>query len=261
MSGPAPVVLVERAADHLVRLTLNRPEARNAVNGAVSEAVADAVRATEADDGVRVVILTGASDQAFSAGADLKEIAAGRGAAIAPEPFGFGGLVKSPRRKPWITAVNGFALGGGLELALACDMVVAAEHAEFGLPEVQRGLAAFAGGVLRLTRRIPRAVALEMIATGAPITAARAQAVGLVNAVAPAGGLQAAALALARRIASNAPVAVRESLVVARRAIDSDESELWKANTDLRQTLAATEDAKEGPRAFVEKRAPRWIGR
>lgn len=254
-------ILLDRPADHVLRVTINREAARNAVNGAVATGMAAAVAQSEADEAVRVVILTGAGDQSFSAGADLKEVAAGNGASLAAGEAGFGGLVTARRTKPWIAAVNGLAYGGGLELALACDLVVAADHARFGLPEVQRGLAALAGGLVRLSRRIPRALALEMIATGQPIDAARAATIGLVNRVVPLADLPAAAVELATTIAGNAPLAVRESLIVARRAIDGDEAELWAMNGAMARLIGRSGDAREGPRAFVEKRAPRWTGR
>ena len=157
-------------------------------------------------------MLTGAGPHAFCAGADLKEISAGRGATLSTEKGGFAGFVRAPRRKLWIAAANGHALAGGLELLLACDLAVAAEGATFGLPEVKRSLVAAAGGVFRLPRALPKAVALRMIATGEPISAADALRFGLVNEVVPAGEVLAAALTLAAAVCANAPVAVRESL-------------------------------------------------
>jgi enoyl-CoA hydratase/carnithine racemase len=169
--------------------------------------------------------------------------------------------VRARRTKLWIAAANGHALAGGLELLLACDMAVAGEGANFGLPEVKRSLVAVAGGVFRLPRALPRVIAHEMMATGEPISAARAAHFGLLNAVVPAGELMAAALKLAGRVTVNAPVAVQESLGVARMAADLSEDELWEMSAVAGRRIRETEDFKEGPRAFVEKRAPKWVGR
>ena len=253
-------VLFEMAAPHVALVTLNRPEARNAVNGDVARGLDAAVERIERDPSIWVAILTGAGPT-FCAGADLKEVSAGRGAALWTERGGFGGFVRAKREKLWIAAVNGHALAGGLELLLACDMAIAVDGATFGVPEVKRSLVAAAGGVFRLPRAVPRVIAHEMIATGEPITAARALQVGLLNAVVPADGLLEAALALAARVTVNAPIAVRESLKVARQAADLSEEELWDLSAAAGRAIRETEDFKEGPRAFVEKRAPKWVGR
>lgn len=254
-------VLFGMAAPHVALVTLNRPEARNAVNGAVAQGLDAAVKRVEADDSIWLAILTGAGPHAFCAGADLKEVAAGNSAALSTPDGGFGGFVRAPRRKPWIAAAQGHALAGGLELLLACDMAVAAEGATLGLPEVKRSLVAAAGGVFRLPQRIPRAIAFEMIATGEPITAARAASLGLINAAVPADQVMEAALQLAARITVNAPVAVRESLAIARRAQELDDATLWDLSGAASRAIRETEDFKEGPRAFIEKRAPVWVGR
>ena len=253
-------VLIERLPHHVALVTLNRPAARNAVNAAVAQALDAIVTSTEADADIWAVVLTGAGNLAFSAGADLKDVSAGRGDQLWTERGGFGGFVFAPRSKPWIAAVNGPALAGGCELALACDLIVAVPGASFGLPEVKRALAAIAGGLFRLPRALPQRIALEMIATGEPISAERAHALGLVNHLAPADGLLEAALALAGRITVNAPVAVRESLAVARRALDLDDAALRAMSEAAGLAVRRSEDFKEGPRAFVEKRAPRWTG-
>ena len=257
---PDAAVLYQRLPDHVALVTLNRPAARNAVNGAVAQALDAIVASTEADPEVWAVVLTGAGSLAFSAGADLQDVSAGRGDALWTERGGFGGFVFAERRKPWIAAVNGPALAGGCELALACDLIVAVPGASFGLPEVKRALAALAGGLFRLPRALPQRIALEMIATGEPISAERAHALGMVNHLAPADGLLDAALALAGRITVNAPVAVRESLAVARRALDLDDAALRALSEQAGLAVRRSEDFKEGPRAFVEKRAPRWTG-
>lgn len=263
MSGAeqSAVVLVEVIEPHIALVTINRPEARNAVNGAVAAGLEAAVERIEADPDLWVAILTGAGPHAFCAGADLKEVSNGRGATLSTPKGGFGGFVRARRAKLWIAAAQGHALAGGLELLLTCDLSVVAETANLGLPEVKRSLVAGAGGVFRLPRALPRAIALEMITTGDPIPAPRAAQLGLINAAVPADQVVPTALALARRVAVNAPIAVRESLGVARQAYDRTEAELWEICAAAGQVVRATEDFKEGPRAFVEKRAPNWTGR
>ncbi|GER17633.1 enoyl-CoA hydratase-related protein [Variovorax boronicumulans] len=256
-------VTVERLPGHVALVTIDRPEARNAVNGDVASGLEAAVDATEVDDDIRAVVLTGAGREAFCAGADLKEVSAGRGSALRTERGGFAGFVYRERSKPWIAAVNGKALAGGTELVLACDLVVAVRQAAFGLPEVLRGLIAAAGGLYRLPRAIPPNIALELILTAGQLDAERAHGFGLVNRlVADVEGLREAALALAAEIARNGPVAVRQSLRVAREANSGlDEAALRALTRDAFERVAASEDFKEGPRAFIEKRAPRWTGR
>ncbi len=254
-------ILIDHPVPHVARVTINRPEARNAVNGDVASALDAAVKAIEADDAIRCVVLTGAGDIAFCAGADLKEVSGGRIASLVTPDGGFAGFVRQPRTKPWIAAVNGVALAGGTEIVLSCDMSVVSDDARFGLPEVKRGLAALAGGLYRLPRALPKAIALELIATGESLSAERALGFGLVNRVVAKADVVKEALALAELIASNAPIAVRESLAVARSSYDLTEAELAKASQALGLRLAKTEDYKEGPLAFIEKRAPRWTGR
>jgi enoyl-CoA hydratase len=254
-------ITCERLPGHVALVTLNRPQARNAVDGAVAVQLGSLVEETESDPQVWAVVLTGAGSGAFCAGADLKEIAAGRAQSLFTERGGFAGFVHAPRDKPWIAAVNGKALAGGCEIALACDLIVAAEDAAFGLPEVSRGLTAAAGGLYRLPRALPRNLALEMILTADPIDAQRAHQHGLVNRLVPANRVVDEALALARRITCNAPVAVRESLRIARQADDLDDEQLRALSTQSRARVAATEDYLEGPRAFIEKREPNWLGR
>lgn len=256
-----PVVAFEKISSRIALITLNRPAARNAVNAAVARELDAIVKQVEADASISVAILTGAGDKAFCAGADLKEIASGAPAHARMTPDGgFAGFVFAPRKKVWIAAVKGAALAGGFEIVLACDLVVASSEATFGLPEVKRGLAAAAGGIFRLPRMIPRNLALEVIATGRAMPAQRAFELGLVNQIVPPDQVLKEAMALAEAISENAPLAVQWSLEIARRALDLDASELRRETAEMSDRLFTTEDAREGPRAFAEKRLPRWTG-
>jgi enoyl-CoA hydratase/carnithine racemase len=260
---------VEPAATYEVRghvavVTLNRPKALNAVNAELSADVGAALERAAADNEIRVVVITG-SGRAFCAGADLKEIAAGRSVYAAEHPeWDLGGIVRHWIDKPVIAAVNGFAMGGGTEIVLACDMAVIDETATLGLPEVRRGLMAAAGGVIRLQRQVPVKVAAEIAMTGEPISAARAYELGLVNRIAPEGTVLEAAVELARTVADNAPLAVQQTKRVLHESLaaGSDWSpEVWAINSGAMRTVFTSEDAQEGPRAFAEKRAPKWSGR
>jgi enoyl-CoA hydratase/carnithine racemase len=257
----AEAVLYETLGEHIALVTLNRPEKRNAVNAAIAQGMDACVKRAEADPDVRVVILTSSNDQVFCAGADLAEAAAGNGKSMYTPDGGFGGFVAARRTKPWIAAAKGTVVAGGMEFCLACDMIVAAEDAKFGLPEVKRGLIAGAGGATRLAKAIPMAVALEMLATGDSISAARAYEIGLVNRVAPRDAVIEAAKTLARAIAVNAPLAVYEAVGLAKQAIDLDEAAADALTETALARLRLTEDFKEGPRAFVEKRPPVWKAR
>ena len=245
---------------HVATITLNRPDKRNAVNGAVAQAMDWILAEVEADPDIRVAILASSLDSTFSAGADLSEIAKGNAAALSTERGGFAGFTDCPRTTPMIAAVRGNALAGGCELALACDMIVADPTARFGLPEVKRGLFAAASGVFRLVRAMPRNVAIEIILSGDPIGAERAYGLGLVNRMVPTDEVLAEARRLAEAIAANAPLSVRESLRVAKLAFDLDEEGLRKESRKAAAVTFASEDAREGPRAFLEKRAPIWKG-
>jgi enoyl-CoA hydratase/carnithine racemase len=252
----ADEVLQERRG-HVEIVTINRPEARNAINRATALALNDALDRAEADDDVWVVVLTAAGDKAFSAGMDLKAFATGE------LPFtdnGFGGITNRTMSKPIIAAANGSALAGGFEIMISCDMVVAADHAKFGIPEAQRGLVAGAGGLIRLPRRVPLAVALEMALTADPIDAARAYELGIVNRVVPSDQVLDIAVALAERIAKNAPLAVRTSKRVMRLASDMKEDEAWVINNEAFTMIGQSADALEGAVAFAEKREPNWRG-
>jgi crotonobetainyl-CoA hydratase len=264
--GGNGAVLVEQRG-HVLVITLNRPDARNAVNLDLTVGVGEALDHAEADPSIWVVVITGAGDKAFCAGADLKEAAAGRlsdNGDARLQRWGFAGYVRHFISKPTIAAVNGFALGGGTELVLASDLAVAADTATFGLPEVKRGIFAGAGGAFRLPRQIPQKVAMEAILTGRPITAQRALELGLVNRVVPLDGLLDSALELAATICENAPLAVQVSKRIARGITEQDipvEAVDWERTGLEGGILMRSEDAREGMVAFAEKRAPRWQGK
>jgi crotonobetainyl-CoA hydratase len=256
----APAVLTERRGNVLI-ITLNRPAARNAVNAAVSTGLGDALHEAQHDPEIRAVVVTGAG-QSFCAGADLKAISR-RENLFHPEhgEWGFAGYVQHVIDKPTIAAVNGTALGGGTELALASDLVIAEERTTFGLPEVKRGLIAGAGGVFRIVDHLPRKVAMELLFTGEPMSSADALKWGLVNQVVPDGTVVEAALALAERITVNAPLAVWASKRVAAGIDDGvivgDEAGWTRTMREMGAVLRSA-DAKEGPLAFAEKRQPVW---
>jgi len=252
-----PIVLLDRPAPHVARLTLNRPKARNAISAAMAETIERLVGEVEADREIRVGIVA-ANGPAFCAGADLKEVAAGRGAALMTPTAGFAGFVYGSRKKPWIAAVHGPAHAGGAEIALACDMIVAGEEASFGLPEVKRGMIPGAGGAFRITRVLPRPLALELVTTGAAIDARRAYEIGLINRVVPTDRVIDEAIALASAIAENSPMAVREVLQLTKSAADREDEALRKLELDSIGRLLTSPDLVEGATAFVEKRAPVW---
>ena len=254
MSEP---VLVEKHGGTLV-ITINRPRQRNAVNRAVSLAVAAALDELDAEPGLRVGIITG-QDGNFCSGMDLKAFVDGERPEL--EGRGFGGLTEASPAKPLIAAVEGFALAGGCELALACDLIVAAEDAWFGLPEVCRGLVAGSGGLVRLGRRIPAAIALEYALTGERMPASVAHGWGLVNRLTPSGGALQEALKLAERITANAPLSVAMSKRIMRESVDWPLEGIWERQRPLAESVLASEDAKEGARAFGEKREPVWAGK
>jgi enoyl-CoA hydratase len=250
------VVELERR-DHIALLTLNRPEARNAVSPEVSETMATLLDEIEADADLRAVVLTGRGE-VFSAGADLKVVAQGRANDIARGKGGFAGIVTRNFPKPLIAAVNGPALAGGFEIVLSCDLVVAADTARFGIPEVKRGLMAAAGGLIRLPKRVPLAIALELAMTGDPIDAPRALSLGLVNRVVPAAAVVDEACALADGIGENSPIAVRLSRQLVREAAEMPEADGWQRTNELAVQIFASGDAVEGATAFAEKRKPVW---
>lgn len=238
-------------------LRLNRPEARNAMSPELSARIEAALDAVEHDRDVAVVVIAG-NGPVFCAGADLRVIAAGGGAGIMTPRGGFGGVAQRDFPKPLIAAVHGAAVAGGFELVLACDLVVAATDASFGLPEASRGLLASAGGPIRLAKRVPLAVALEIGLTGEPITAARAYELGLVNRLVPADQVLGEALALGDRIARNSPTAVRVTRRLTREAVEATEADGWRLTMAAAAEVGASGDGVEGATAFIEKREPVW---
>jgi enoyl-CoA hydratase/crotonobetainyl-CoA hydratase len=245
-------------ADFVATITLDRPEVRNAIDLPTATALERAIDDAERSDDVRVIVLA-AAGPVFSAGMDLKALTATGDRPITSRRGAFG-IAAQPPEKPTVAAVQGKALGGGLEIALTADIIVASEDAEFGLPEVKRGLLAGAGGVLRLPRRIPRNVALEMIMTGASISAQRAYDLGLVNRVVAPGEALTVAHELAQQIAVNAPLAVRTSKWIADNSVDWPAAELFDRMQPKAQVIRDSKDAAEGAQAFVEKREPVWAG-
>jgi crotonobetainyl-CoA hydratase len=256
------VVRVERIG-HVMVITLNRPDARNAVNAELASALGDAVELLSGDDDYRVAVLTG-EGKAFCAGMDLKALAAGEPVIPTDRPErGFAGFVQNFSSKPIIAAINGYALGGGLEIALACDIIVMSESATLGLPEVVRGLFAAAGGVPRIAQQIPVKIAQRMVLTGELMNAAEAARWGIANEVVAPDEVLRTALDIAHKIAANAPLGVQASKrLIARGQTESTwDPAIWKAiGADL-DAVFSSEDAREGSTAFIEKRAPAWRGR
>jgi enoyl-CoA hydratase len=245
---------------HVAVLTINRPDKKNAVNGDVARGMEAGIDQLEEDPDVWLGVLSH-NGNVFSAGADLKAINEGRGGELGTAKGGFGGITARSRTKPIIAAVDGAALAGGTEIVLSCDLVVASTAASFGIPEVKRSLVAGAGGLFRLPRVLPRNIALELGLTGDPITAERAYHFGLVNELCEPGQALQAALALAGRIAANAPIAVRETRRLMLELAGADDETGFAESGKSMMGLADTEDFWEGPKAFLEKREPQWKGR
>lgn len=259
-----PAVVTERRGRVLV-VRMNRPHALNAVDAALSTGLGTALEELSADRELWAGVVTGTGDRAFCAGADLKELAAGRPAYAAEHPeWGFAGMARHFVSKPLIAAVNGLAYGGGLEIVLACDLAVASDTARFALPEVKRGILAAGGGLVRLGRQVPLRVALEMALTGEPIDAETALRHGLVNRVVPQQQVLDEALRLAEQICANAPLAVQASKRALHAVVDGEPSadpELWRIASLESASLRDSSDSREGPRAFAEKRVPVWQAR
>lgn len=249
--------LLRSTHGEVLLLTLNRPARRNAVNHGLALALSQALAEFEQNDTWRVAVLTGAGGF-FSAGMDLAAFTEGETPMIPGK--GFGGLTEAPPAKPLIAAVEGFAVAGGCEMALACDLIVAAEDARFGLPEVKRGLIASAGGLMRLPQRLPYHLAMELALTGEMLSAPLAHQHGLVNRLTPKGGALDAAMALAAQVAAQAPLAVAASKRVIRESADWPADQMFARQAPIADAIGRSADALEGARAFVEKRAPQWRG-
>ncbi|ROO88024.1 short chain enoyl-CoA hydratase [Actinocorallia herbida] len=250
-------VLVETTGG-IMTITIERPAVRNAIDHRTAVSIGEALDELDADPNLAVAVVTGAGGT-FCAGMDLKAFAGGQ--PLPRTERGFAGIAARPPRTPIIAAVEGYALGGGCELALACDLVVASRNAVFGLPEVKRGLTAGAGGLFRLPRRIPYHVAMELILTGQPFGAERAEHLGLVNRLTEPGGALADALALAGTIAENGPLAVAASKRVVVESQDWPQAEAFERQAPILDPVRESEDALEGAQAFAEKRRPVWRGR
>ncbi|KWX69283.1 enoyl-CoA hydratase [Mycobacterium sp. NAZ190054] len=249
-----PVVVEQR--DRILLITINRPQAKNAINAEVSRGLADAMDRLDGDSGLSVGVLTGAGGS-FCAGMDLKAFARGESIVVKGRGMGF---TKRPPIKPLIAAVEGYCLAGGCELALATDLIIASKESAFGIPEVKRGLVAGAGGLLRLPQRIPPAVAMELALTGENLPAVRAHELGLVNALAEPGQALGAAIELAEKITANGPLAVAATkrIIVESRGWSSED--MWRKQNSILAPVFASNDAKEGAIAFAEKRPPKWTG-
>lgn len=250
-----PPVLTERRGRILI-ITINRPEAKNAINAAVSNGLAAAVDTLDDDPGLSLAIITGAGGS-FCAGMDLKAFARGENVLAKGRGLGF---TERPPAKPIIAAVEGFALAGGTELALATDLIVAANNSAFGIPEVKRGLVAGAGGLLRLPQRIPYQIAMELALTGDSLSAERAHALGLVNVLAEPGMALDAAIELGERITANGPLAVAATKRIITESRAWDPADQWREQMKILMPVFGSNDAKEGAIAFAQKRAPNWTG-
>ena len=250
-------VLVD-SSDGILTITINRPEARNAMTLAAAKAIAAALDELDSRDDLRIGILTGAGGN-FCAGMDLKGFLRGERPSLPDR--GFGGLTRKPPRKPLIAAVEGYALAGGFELVMACDLVVASQSAQFGIPEVKRGLAAAAGGLVRLPRQLPYRIALELALTGDMFPSTRAYAYGLVNRLVEPGQALAEARKLAQTIAANGPLSVAASKRVIIESQDWPSAEVWERQAALTEHVFTSADAREGSAAFAEKRKPVWQGK
>lgn len=250
-------VLTERRG-RVLAITLNRPDARNAVNGALAQGIAAALDELDADPELQAGVLTGAG-KGFCAGMDLKAFVAGESPHV--EGRGFAGITQRSADKPLIAAIEGFAVAGGLEVALSCDLIVAARGAKLGIPEVKRSLVAAGGALLRLPRRIPYHVAMELALTGDPIPAERGYELGLVNRLAEPGAALDTALELAEAVAANAPLALAASKRIVVESAGWDPNEAWLKQGEIAGPVFVSEDAREGATAFAEKREPVWRGR
>jgi enoyl-CoA hydratase len=256
-AAPSESVVTEQRGDVLL-ITINRPEVRNAVNGAVAEGIAGALDALDADDGLAVGVLTGAGGF-FSAGMDLGAFVKGESPWFGDR--GFAGIARRASRKPLIAAIEGFAVAGGMEIALGCDLIVAAKGAKLGIPEAKRSLVAAGGALLRLPQRMPYHVVMELALTGDLLPAERFYEFGVVNRLAESGGAVEAALELAAQLAKNGPLALIASKQILQEQFDWSTAEMWEKQGAISGPVFASEDSKEGANAFKEKREPEWKGR
>ncbi len=262
VGAPGSPVLLERRDGHVAVVTLNRPLRMNSVNARLARAIAEIIQVTEADPAIRVVVFASSRPEVFCAGLDLSALSNPRALQeLMRIEGGFAGYVNAVRSKPWIAAVRGQALGGGFELALASELIVAADDSQFGLPEVKRGIIAAAGGVARLPRALPRNLAAQAVLTGEPMSAELLHRHGVINALAPADQVIDKAVELGRRIAANAPLAIAESLKLLKLGVDVSDAELSRLSMEAGARLMGTADAREGGQAFMEKRAPVWKGK
>jgi enoyl-CoA hydratase len=252
-----PAVLTERR-ERVLLITLNRPDQRNAVNAAVAQGIAAALDELDGENELSVGVLTGAG-KGFCAGMDLKAFVTGERPYA--EGRGFAGIVERPAEKPLIAAVEGFAVAGGLEVALACDLIVASRGTRLGIPEVKRSLVAAGGALMRLPRSLPRNLAMELALTGEPIDAERGYELGLVNRLTEPGGALEAALELAEVIAANGPLALRATKRILTESTDWPDGEFFARQREIADPVMRSEDAREGATAFAEKRPPVWKGR
>ena len=259
MSMPVSEFVTWEVQDQVALITIDRAGSRNAINPDIAVGIETALDRLEESPDIWVGVLA-AAPPVFCAGADLKEIGRGNAKELATKRGGFAGIVRRQRTKPLIAAVDGAALAGGAEIALACDLIVASGRASFGLPEVRRGLVAEAGGLFRLGRKIPVNVAMQAALTGEPITAAMAHHHGLVNILCDDDRARDTAVELARRICANAPLAVRESRAVVLEATMAPDDVAWSRSAAAFAAVAGSQDVREGVAAFVEKREPRWAG-
>ena len=250
--------ILTETRDGVLIVTINRPDARNAVNGAVATGMAAALDRLDAEDDLRVGIVTGAGGY-FSAGMDLKAFV--QGESPYADDRGFAGITQRASRKPLIAAIEGFALAGGFEIALSCDLIVASREARFGIPEVKRSLVAAGGALLRLPRRIPYHLAMELALTGEPIGAERAAELGIVNRLADPGQALEVAIELAAAIVKNAPLALIASKQIIEQSPEWSSAEMWAKQGEISGPVFVSEDAREGATAFAEKREPVWSGR
>ena len=253
-------VLSQLSDAGILTITINRPEKRNAINAKTSQAMEDILNNAEKDNDVRVIIITGSGEKIFCAGEDLSELSESGECQTVLE-HGFAGITNRLSSKPIICAVNGTAVGGGMEIAMACDIIVAAKSARFGLPEVKVGLIASTGGIVRLARELPRKIAMELCLTGKLIYAEEAKEIGIINYAVESEELMAKAIELAETIVKNAPLSLKATKEIMHVANSMSLQDALRFSDVTYKYIEKTDDGKEGPLAFVEKRDPSWTGK